>query len=95
MPPLIGAALIASAEALGAAGVVGGLSATIGGLSVATIVGYGVTTLATIGAQFAFNRLSASKKKTGDLQLTAVTIKQPIPAVVRAYGQVQMGVGRS
>lgn len=89
MPPLIGAAIVAGIEAVGVTGLAG---ATVFGVSAATIIGYGVTTLALIGAQFAFNRMKAAhEKKTGDLQLTAVTIKQPIPVRTRAYGQVQLG----
>jgi hypothetical protein len=76
MPPLLAGALIALAPSLGA---------TIGfGITAASAIAYGVTTIATIGAQFAFNRLR-SKRPRGDPQITSFTIKQPIPQRMRAY----------
>jgi hypothetical protein len=81
MPPLLAGALIALAPSLGA---------TIGfGITAASAIAYGVTTIATIGAQFAFNRLRA-KRPRGDPQITSFTIKQPIPQRMRAYGTVKM-----
>jgi hypothetical protein len=90
LPPLIGAALVAGAEALGAAGLAAGLGTTVAGVSVATIAGYAIATVATVGAQFAFSRLQAKRGKKGDLQITAVTVKQPIPVRTRAYGRVRL-----
>lgn len=86
MPPLIGPALLA-------VGVTAEFAIpVIGTVQLASVLAYGITTVATIGAQFAFNRLSANRgRKRGDPQITAITIKQPIPVRTRAYGIVQLG----
>jgi hypothetical protein len=81
MPPLLAGAIAALVPSLGA---------TIGfGVTAASAIAYGITTIATIGAQFAFNRLR-SKGKRGDPQLTSFTIRQPLPQRMRAYGTVKM-----
>jgi hypothetical protein len=81
MPPLLAGAIAALVPSLGA---------TIGfGVTAASAIAYGITTIATIGAQFAFNRLR-SKGKRGDPQLTSFTIRQSLPQRMRAYGTVKM-----
>jgi hypothetical protein len=94
-PPLIGAALVATASALEATALAGTLAApvAIGSLSLGTVgslVGSALLTAGSVGAQFAFNRLSSQRGKKGDPQLTAITIKQAIPVRTRAYGQVKL-----
>jgi hypothetical protein len=90
MPPLIGAALVATATTLELGGVatVLGEGAAIGGLSLGTtwgaLAGSALLTAGSIGAQLAFSRKNQNKR--GDPQLTAITIKQPIPVRTRAYG---------
>lgn len=78
MPPLLAGALIGLE--------IGGF--TIGPVA-ASAIAYGVTTIASIGAQFAFNRLTAKKQKA-DPQITSFTIKQPLPTRIRAYGTVKV-----
>jgi hypothetical protein len=80
MPPLLAPAIAAIAAGAGVT-----LSATA-----VSAIAYGITAIATIGAQFAFNRLSAKRGKKGDPQLTSFTIRQPIPVRTRAYGQVKL-----
>jgi hypothetical protein len=82
MPPLLAGALAALIPTLGTTTLAFGVSA-------ASAIAYGITTVASIGAQFAFNRLRA-KKPRGDPQITSFTIKQPIPTRIRAYGTVKL-----
>jgi hypothetical protein len=78
MPPLLAAALVGIE--------VGGFTI---GATAASAIAYGVTAVASIGARFAFNRLT-EKKPRGDPQITSFTIKQPLPQRMRAYGTVKM-----
>jgi hypothetical protein len=66
-----------------------GAALGIGELAAGAIA-YGIVTVATIGAQFALNRLTAANKKRGDPQISSFTIRQPIPTRVRAYGTVKL-----
>jgi hypothetical protein len=80
MPPLLAAAITGL--------VIGGVEISA---TAATVIAYGITAVATIGAQFALNKLTARKDKKGDPQLTAITIKQAIPVRTRAYGICKLG----
>jgi lysophospholipase L1-like esterase len=79
MPPLLAAALVGLE--------VGGITI---GATAASAIAYGVTTIAAIGARFAFNRLTEKKGQRGDPQITSFTIRQPLPQRVRAYGTVKI-----
>jgi hypothetical protein len=81
MPPLIGA---------GIAALIGAEAAASIGATAISAIAYGITTVATIGAQFAFNRLRSKSGKRGDPQLTSFTIRQPLPQRIRAYGRVKL-----
>jgi hypothetical protein len=86
MPPLLAEALIAAAPAI-----FGGT--LFGSVSVGLAAAYGITTVAAIGAQFAFSRIQANrnKKQKGDLQITQMMIKQPIPVRTMAFGRTKLG----
>jgi hypothetical protein len=80
MPPLLAAALAGT--------VIGGVTISA---TAASVIAYGITAIASIGAQFALNKLTSRKNKKGDPQLTAITIKQAIPVRTRAYGICKLG----
>lgn len=85
MPPLIGAGIAAIAGSAG----LGTLFAF--GSVATTALAYGITAIATIGAQFALNKLAGKKKDKSDTQINAITIRQPLPVRTRGYGRNKMG----
>lgn len=76
MPPVIAAGLTAA-----------GVSGTVAGISIASLIGEGVT----LGGIFAVGILTrprgGGKKTAGEM----VTTRQPVPPRVRAYGRVKIG----
>lgn len=83
MPPVIAAALIAAIPATGAT--------IFGGLTVASALATGITAVASIGASFALNKLSARNKPKSDPSITQLTVKQATPNRSRIYGRVKTG----
>lgn len=75
MPPIIAGALVAGAASVGV---------TLGATT-ATILAYGITTAATLGATFL---LGQPKKQKGDPQ--QVTVKQALPPRLGSYGWVKV-----
>src|SRR4051812_47640491 len=79
MPPLIASALVALTV-----GTSFEISATV-----ATAIAYGITTIATVGAQFALNKLTRKPKDKGEPQFNQLTIRQATPVRTRIYGRVK------
>jgi hypothetical protein len=79
MPPLLAGALISVAATAGV---------TLG-TTAAAVLAYGITTIATIGAQFALNKLTRKPREKGDPQFNQLTIRQATPVRTRIYGRVK------
>lgn len=94
MPPLIGVALVAGAEAIGATAVAGALGATVLGTSVATIAGGAILTGALYGAERLLaqpRRQQAEQAKLPSGPVSFETEAQAIGGRFYTYGLDRLG----
>jgi hypothetical protein len=62
-----------------------------GAVTVAEALATGISAIASVGASFALNKLTAKKPAKSDPSITQLTVKQATPYRSRIYGRVKSG----